>query len=77
MARLALNMRIIKVKGKVGNNVLNHQGYTFTVWKVSVISAKLSRSRARFGNSVLNHEGYLARSVTNLLKHQGQLQRWQ
>jgi hypothetical protein len=28
MARLALNMRIFKVKGKVGNNVLNHQGYT-------------------------------------------------
>ncbi len=27
MARLALNMRIMKVNGKVSNNVLNHQGY--------------------------------------------------
>jgi hypothetical protein len=58
MARLALNMRIIKVNGKVGNNVLNHQGYTFTVWKVGVKFAKSSRSRARFGNNVLNHQGY-------------------
>jgi hypothetical protein len=40
MARLALNMRIIKGKGKVGNNMLNHQGYIFTVWKVGVKCAK-------------------------------------